>query len=439
MLEGAQIGQYRVLRKIGEGGMGAVFLAQHVLIGRRAAIKVLLPALSQQHAIVERFFNEARATTAIPDPGIVQVFDFGFAADQSAYIVMEFLEGEPLDQRLKRLGLLAPSDALRITRQAAGSLAAAHARNIVHRDLKPDNLFMVRDPEAASGERPKILDFGIAKLGGDEPGRMRTRTGTVMGTPVYMSPEQCRGSGELDHRSDIYSLGCVLFHLVTGRPPFDMEGMGEILSAHLREPPRPPSALTLGIPPDLDALVLQCLAKAPADRFQTMGELQRACDALLARITANGAGAAPLALATPFAPGFRSVSPGASAAVVATTTLGSASGQPMTSGGKRTALFGGLAALVTGGAIAIAVAARGSGTGATPAAPAAPTAAPIAAVPPDAAPIAAAPPDAAPIAAAAPPDAALAPPVIPKPAGAPSKRRAASTRATRSEDLYDDR
>src|SRR5215510_6594604 len=184
--------------------MGAVFLAEHTLIGRRAAIKVLLPALSQQREIVDRFFNEARATTSIPDPGIVQVFDFGFNVDGSAYIVMEFLEGEPLDKRLTRLGLLAASDALRITRQVSGSLGAAHARGIVHRDLKPDNIFMVRDPEAPGGERPKILDFGIAKLGGDNPSRMRTQTGALMGTPVYMSPEQCRGAGLVDHRSDIY-------------------------------------------------------------------------------------------------------------------------------------------------------------------------------------------------------------------------------------------
>jgi serine/threonine-protein kinase len=171
VFEGASIGQYRVLRKIGEGGMGAVFLAEHTLIGRRAAIKVLLPELSQRREIVDRFFNEARATTAVSDPGIVQVFDFGFHTDASAYIVMEFLEGEPLDARLKRLGTVAVADALRITRQVSGSLAAAHARGIVHRDLKPDNIFMVRDAEAIGGERPKILDFGIAKLSADEPGR----------------------------------------------------------------------------------------------------------------------------------------------------------------------------------------------------------------------------------------------------------------------------
>jgi serine/threonine-protein kinase len=157
--EGSSIGPYRVVRKIGAGGMGAVFLGEHTLIGRRAAIKVLLPELSSRRDSVDRFFNEARATTAISDPGIVQVFDFGFTPDKVAYIVMELLEGEQLDVRLARLGALTPTDALRITRQAAGSLGAAHAAGIVHRDLKPENLFMIRDPEALGGERPKILDL----------------------------------------------------------------------------------------------------------------------------------------------------------------------------------------------------------------------------------------------------------------------------------------
>jgi len=289
--EGTTIGQYRVVRKIGEGGMGAVYLAQHALLGRNAAIKLLLPALSSQREVVERFFNEARATTAISDPGIVQVFDFGFHTDGSAYIVMELLEGESLEARLQR-GPIAVVDALKITRQVASSLAAAHAKGIVHRDLKPDNLFMVRDPEAQGGERPKILDFGIAKLTSDAPDRSRTRTGTLLGTPIYMSPEQCRGSGLVDHRSDIYSLGCVAYHLICGRPPFDFEGIGEIISAHLREAPVPPSQF--GAPPAVDEIVLRCLEKQADQRYQSMTELRGACEALLARI--SGAGAMTLAM-----------------------------------------------------------------------------------------------------------------------------------------------
>jgi serine/threonine-protein kinase len=284
-LLGAVIGNYQIVQKLGEGGMGVVYLGQHTLLGRRAAIKVLLPALSARPDIVNRFFNEARAVTSISDPGIVQVFDFGYHADGSAFIVMEYLEGETVDRRLSRLGKLAPYEALRLCRQIASSLAAAHAQNIIHRDLKPENIFLVRDGEVASGERPKILDFGIAKLSDDHPGKVKTSTGVLMGTPIYMSPEQCRGLAEIDHRSDIYALGCVLFHLMTGRPPFDGEGMGDIIAAHIREPAPAPSSRMSGITPQVDALVLRCLAKAPADRYSTMIELATAIGQVLAYLS----------------------------------------------------------------------------------------------------------------------------------------------------------
>jgi serine/threonine protein kinase len=236
------IGSYKIVKKLGEGGMGVVYLAEHSLLGRKAAIKVLLPELSSRQDIVNRFFNEARAATAIADGGIVQIFDFGYHSDGSAYIVMEFLDGEALDVRLQRLRAFPVVDGLRIIRQVAASLAAAHSMGIVHRDLKPENIFLVRDHEVAGGERAKILDFGIAKLADDHPGKIKTHAGALMGTPVYMSPEQCRGAGEVDHRSDVYALGCVMFHLLVGRPPFDHEGLGEILAAHLREPPPAPSS-----------------------------------------------------------------------------------------------------------------------------------------------------------------------------------------------------
>lgn len=302
--------------------MGEVFLAEHTLLGRRAAIKVLHAERSESRESVERFFNEARATSAVSDPGIVQVFDFGIAPDKTAFIVMEFLEGEQLSHRLHRLGALPPGDALRIVRQVAGSLAAAHAAGIIHRDLKPENLFMVRDAEAPGGERAKILDFGIAKLGGDLPDRFKTRTGAVMGTPVYMSPEQCNDSGKIDHRTDVYSLGCVLFHLLTGRPPFDMEGIGAIISAHLREPAPPPSSVVRHLPPPIDQLVLRCLAKSPDERFPTMFDLQRACDGLLAQISALQAPtvSVPPHLLPPVGP--------ITMPLAQHTTLGTAAGQP---------------------------------------------------------------------------------------------------------------
>jgi eukaryotic-like serine/threonine-protein kinase len=264
--------------------MGAVFLGEHTLIGRRAAIKVLHRERSMQRESVERFFNEARATSAMEDPGIVQVYDFGVTAEGTAYLIMEFLDGEPLSARLRKRGALHPSDAVRITRQIASSLAAAHASEIVHRDLKPENLFMIRDVEALGGERPKILDFGIAKLGDERTERWQTRTGAVMGTPAYMSPEQCNDTGKIDHRTDIYSLGCVLFHLVTGRPPFDLDGVGAIIAAHLREPAPVPSRVAPHVPALLDPIVARCLAKNPDDRYQSMAELQQACEAALAQL-----------------------------------------------------------------------------------------------------------------------------------------------------------
>ncbi len=293
-MQGATIGQYRIGRKLGSGGMGAVYVGEHALIGRRAAVKVLLPHLSMHRTVVARFFNEARAMTSISDPGIVQMFDFGFHTDGSAYIVMELLEGETLERRRRRIKRLAVVDALRIVRQIAGSVAAAHDSGVVHRDLKPENIFLVRDAEALGGERPKVLDFGIAKLSGNTEGSP-TLTGTMMGTPVYMSPEQCRGTGLVDARSDIYSLGCVLFHLVVGRPPFDRAGIGELISAHMNDAPVRPSDVAGDVPEGFDDLVLRCLAKAPEARFQTMLEVQAGCDALLVRLSSPGA-PAPLSV-----------------------------------------------------------------------------------------------------------------------------------------------
>ncbi|MBV8762527.1 MAG: protein kinase [Deltaproteobacteria bacterium] len=280
-----QIGQYRILRTIGAGGMGTVFLGEHQLIGSRAAVKVLHPSLSMHKQIVERFFTEARAMAAIHDPGVVQVFDFGYSVDGTAYIVMELLEGEPLSARLDRLDVLPVGHALRIARQIAGSLDAAHATGVIHRDLKPDNVFLVRDPEALGGARTKILDFGICKLGVGGDARV-TQTGVMLGTPVYMSPEQCRDSATIDHRSDIYSLGAVLFHMLTGRPPFDHDSVGELIAAHLHETPQRPGHYA-ELPETVDALVMACLAKDPAERFKSMGELQGAIDAVLQTLPGN--------------------------------------------------------------------------------------------------------------------------------------------------------
>ncbi len=280
MQAGATVGAYQIVRQLGEGGMGVVWLAEHTLLGRRAAIKVLHRSFSDRQDVVTRFFNEAKAATAIADPGIVQIFDFGHS-DGSAYIVMELLEGEGLQARLNRMGRVPVGEALRIMRQVAGSVGAAHVRGVVHRDLKPDNIYLVRDPEVPGGERAKILDFGIAKLAADQ-NVAKTHTHAVMGTPAYMSPEQCRGAGFVDQRSDVYSLGCVLFHLVVGVPPFSGQGVGDLIAQHLREPAPAPSSLVHGVVKPVEDLILRCLEKDASKRFANGSALASAIAVLLA-------------------------------------------------------------------------------------------------------------------------------------------------------------
>jgi len=260
---GTTIGNYRVASELGAGGMGAVYLAEHSLIGRKVAVKVLLPELSHNEELVSRFFNEARSTATIRHPGLVDVFDFGYLPDGSAYLVMEYLEGETLARLMAREDVLTLPMIWTIGRQIASAVFAAHEHGIVHRDIKPDNVFLLPDPEQSRGLRVKVLDFGIAKLTGDAiPATgAKTRTGTVMGTPTYMSPEQCRGAGEVDLRSDVYSLGCVLYEMACGQPPFVREGLGELIAAHITEPPPLPSALEPSLSPHLEGLILEMLSK----------------------------------------------------------------------------------------------------------------------------------------------------------------------------------
>jgi len=273
------LGAYRLLGTLGAGGMGTVYLAEHTLLGRRAAIKVVLPSLSEDEAIVERFFHEARVASRIADPGIVQVFDFGHRSDGTAFIVMELLEGEALDRRIARIGRFDPSACLRLVRLICASLAAVHARGIVHRDLKPANIFLVDDPAVPGGERTKLLDFGIAKLVEDDAAAFRTWSGAAMGTPAYMAPEQCHGRGGVDHRADIYALGCVMFAMLTGRPPFDGTSAGELVAAHLCEEPPLASSRVPALPAVLDRILQRCLCKSADERFASIAELAGALDA----------------------------------------------------------------------------------------------------------------------------------------------------------------
>ncbi|HEX4456067.1 MAG TPA: serine/threonine-protein kinase [Kofleriaceae bacterium] len=374
---GTQIGAYRIVEQIGEGGMGAVYRAEHVMIGRAAAVKVLHPMFGARPDIVARFFNEARAATQVSDPGIVQIFDFGQAADGRAYIVMELLDGEPLDQRLARAGALPVGDTLRIMRQVASSLGAAHARGIIHRDLKPENIFLARDPEVAGGMRAKLLDFGIAKLTQDQTGP-KTNTQAMIGTPAYMSPEQCRGAGQVDQRADIYSLGCVLVKLLTGAPPFDAFGAGELIVMHMQVQPQPPSARMPGIPAELDQLVLRCLDKDPARRYSSGSELAVALDALLSRIST-----APSAMTTPAMTTPAMSTPLAYPHTPAPTTLSSGAGVSLVTSVPRKSRTG----VWIGGAIVVVAVAAGlavvvSGGDKAPVAAAPPTPVPAPAPPP---------------------------------------------------------
>jgi serine/threonine protein kinase len=281
------VGNYRIQKLLGRGGMGAVYLAEHPKIGRKVAVKVLHPALAGSERELGRFINEARAANAIRHPGIVQIFDFGTLPTGATYIIMEFLEGESLAARVARLGRLRLTEAVGIVAQTAEILGAAHAAGIVHRDLKPDNLFLVPDGRVPGRERVKVLDFGIAKLTQAEgASSLRTRTGHVVGTPRYMSPEQCRGTRAVDARADIYALGVILYELCCGRRPFLSEGHGELISMHLSTPPPRPRKHNPAIPPTLEGVILNALEKDARLRIPTMEALRQALRAVPAEVLA---------------------------------------------------------------------------------------------------------------------------------------------------------
>ncbi len=272
---GATVGNYQVLQKIGSGAMGNVFLAHHPVIGKRVALKVIHPELASNEEMIARFFNEARAVTQIGHENIVDVQDFGQTPDGDSFIVMELLEGFSLGDKLKHEGALSIPRATHIALQLADGLAAAHARGIIHRDLKPDNIFLI--PRGGDPDFVKILDFGLAKLSGPSQAMShQTKTGSLLGTPHYMAPEQAENVKKVDNRADVYSLGCILFQMLTGRVPFPGEGFGEVLVRHVREPPPLPSRLNPAVPPALEKIVLHALAKKPEFRFASMDEFRSA-------------------------------------------------------------------------------------------------------------------------------------------------------------------
>ncbi len=283
---GVRIGRYEVGERLGKGGFGVVHRAYDNELGREVAIKFLRPEFMTRTQVVQRFLQEARACAKIGHPGIVTVFECGIVEgtgqrlDGTAYIVMELLRGESLGARIASRGKLPPLAAIGIARQLASALQVAHEAGIIHRDLKPDNVFLVKDAAVVGGERVKILDFGVAKLREPDPDENpNTHSQMMLGTPRYMSPEQARAAAKVDHRTDIYALGCLLYELVCGKPPFTGD-IGDVLVAHQTQPITPPREIVPSIPAALDELIVRMLAKDPDARPRTMRIVDEALDAV---------------------------------------------------------------------------------------------------------------------------------------------------------------
>ena len=271
-------GRYRVLQRIGKGGMGVVYLAEHVLIRRKVAIKTLHANPPAAPAIVERFHREALAATAIGDQHVVDVTDMGLLDDGAYYIVMEYLDGADLAFTVAAEGRLAIPRAVRIVLQLCDALTAVHAAGIVHRDLKPENLFLI--DRAGQRDFVKVLDFGVCKLTELHDGSYHklTGTGAALGTPHFMAPEQIEGRPDVDHRADLYAVGGILHHALAGEAPFDAPSLPRLFMRICNDPPPPLRQLRGDVPAALEAVVLRALAKEPEDRFESAAELKAALE-----------------------------------------------------------------------------------------------------------------------------------------------------------------
>ena len=280
-LIGRQVGSYKVIKMLGKGGMGAVYMGEHPVIGSKVAIKFLHPQYAHDDKIVDRFFNEARAVNVIGHDNILKILDLNVTEDNRHFFVMEYLHGRAV-QNMLRHGASMP---LEITGpifiQCCDALEAAHKKGIVHRDLKPDNVYLI----TMKGKKNfvKVVDFGIARVTDDAGASTgKTQTGMVMGTPAYMSPEQGSGAtSKIDGRSDVYSLGVMMYQLATGKLPFPGSNFGEVLVGHLQQPPPPPRGINPDIPEAYEQVILKCLEKRQEDRYQTMGELRSAISSVM--------------------------------------------------------------------------------------------------------------------------------------------------------------
>jgi putative nucleotidyltransferase with HDIG domain len=276
---GTLIRDYRIVTELGSGGMGTVYFAEHTLIGRRAAIKVLNRDVSANEDIVARFFTEAKAVNSIRHPNIVDITDFG-QANSIYFIIMEMLEGETLGARIEGGRALDESTTVRILGQVASAVGAVNEQGIVHRDIKPENIFLTNHPDYP--DFVKVLDFGVVKLmGTPAEAPHKTRPGSAIGTPAYMSPEQCLGDARLNHRSDIYSLGVVGYEMLTGGLPFVGDSL-EVMMGHARGALVPPKERYPALSDAMNEVIVRALAKKPADRYASMRELTQALEAVIA-------------------------------------------------------------------------------------------------------------------------------------------------------------
>ena len=274
-------GRYLVTRKVGQGGMGAVYEATHTLIGKRVAVKVLLEKYAQREAIVKRLKQEAQLASSIGNEHIIDITDFGNTDDGRTFVVMEYLEGESLAECLARESRLPENRILRIATQSASALAAAHAKGVVHRDIKPENIFLLRRKEQ---DFVKVVDFGISKslrASTEEEEVRLTQTGMVLGTPLYMSPEQARGDEDLDHRVDIYALGIIMYEAATGRVPFSGSNYLSVISQVLNEQPQPLREVRPELSEEFEAIVERAMAKNRDDRYASAQEMLADLNALL--------------------------------------------------------------------------------------------------------------------------------------------------------------
>jgi len=264
--EARQLGQYKLCRQLGAGGMGEVYLAEHQMMKRPCAIKVIRPGRAADPQALARFEREVRATAKLSHWNTIEIFDYGRTADGTFYYVMEYLPGLSLAELVDRHGPLSPARAIHFLQQTCDALGEAHAAGLMHRDIKPGNIFAAE--RGGVYDVTKLLDFGLAKPIANNDSIQVTQIGSITGSPLYMSPEQATGDSEPDARSDIYSLGAVGYYLLTGVPPFEGDNPMKVIIAHAHETVTPPSQHRAGVPADLEQAILRCLAKDPRDRFQ---------------------------------------------------------------------------------------------------------------------------------------------------------------------------